>query len=282
MCRNVAEGGRRCPYHSTPEYRDKENARRREKYAFDKIRPGLVALFPDAPDRYSHKPDSPVLKEGAAWVESLTDEERIAVEDFARWDSNETNRYFYHEEFRKGIDEYNSVCYPFANPRIEDPAEEHERLVKHREKMMRRVELLDSALAKSKFEQPLAVYRGTKMEYTEEEQKNIPKMVKNRFPIGSTYVSPCFLSTSTNPTVGADFSGGETVVFEMLTKEGGSVRSIAKYEHEEEIILPRDKEFTVVGIKENVEFNTMKYTLEGKKLSDKTRTGFIVQMVEKE
>lgn len=36
VCRSKAEGGRRCPYHSTKEWRDKYNAYRRAKYAEQK------------------------------------------------------------------------------------------------------------------------------------------------------------------------------------------------------------------------------------------------------
>ena len=43
MCRSKAEGGRRCPYHSTKEYRDKYNAYRRAKYAEQKQRGKLVS-----------------------------------------------------------------------------------------------------------------------------------------------------------------------------------------------------------------------------------------------
>lgn len=218
------------------------------------------------------------------WVSSLTDEEREVLADYARWDSSETNRYFHHKIFRNAIDNFVDAAYPLN---YKDKAATPEELLSlfktHRDRLLRRIEVLDKVGERNVFEKPVVLYSG--MRFSSENMVNPDDdpndFVSDNFKVGSTYQHTSYMSSSTNPAVGAFFSntGSLSVVFEVLTKQGTPLKPFAHIGWEDEVLLSRNNEYTVVNVVKNVPYESAANTSRDSFQVERT-TRTVVQLVD--
>jgi hypothetical protein len=216
----------------------------------------------------------------SAWVGSLTEEEKDALTDFSRWDSNETNLYFYKDDFREAFDNYDPIAYPGVYS-SKPEQEQMELMTAYRQKLLDRVAHMDAALSKeTPFSEGVVLYRGDDVPYTENESKYMLEVIKTAYPIGSTYSRSSFMSTSSNPVVAGEFA--RSFVFEILADRGGPIQDLAHVQREEEIILPRDEEYEIIAIHPNVKYRDTQYNWRVETMVEKDIKEYtVVQMVSK-
>ena len=219
-------------------------------------------------------------EQASAWVNSLTEEEKEALTDFSRWDSNETNLYFYKDDFREAFDSYNLLAYPGVYTSKSEP-EQMELMRAYRQKLLDRVAHMDAALGKeTPFSDGVLLYRGDDVPYTENESKDMLEVIRAAYPIGSTYSRSSFMSTSSNPVVAGEFA--RSFVFEIFTDRGGPIQDLAHVQREEEVILPRDEEYEVVAVHPNVKYRDTQYNWRVETMVEKDIKEYtVVQLVSK-
>jgi hypothetical protein len=104
---------------------------------------------------------------------------------------------------------------------------------------------IDSAIAKSKVNEDLTLYRGVDERYAAELQRRA-------ITIGDSLVDAGFLSTSKSESIARRFLGfeGGGLLFKIRIPEGRKALPVgpySKYPNEEEFLLPRETELRIVG-----------------------------------
>lgn len=111
---------------------------------------------------------------------------------------------------------------------------------------------LDSALAKGKRATPIKVYRGVSSDVMKGEgysSRDTDRYVAERFPVGGTFISPVFMSSSLEYKRGAGFETSG-VVLEVLGKTVGPVSNVSAWGvTEKEYVLPRNTAYKVRAVK---------------------------------
>lgn len=114
--------------------------------------------------------------------------------------------------------------------------------------------LLDSGLDKS-FKNNRVVYRGIREDSIKKRSGLSSSVwVDRELSLGSVVSFNNYVSTSMSPIVGSDFSGdsGVGIVYEIMTVEGLNIVSSSQFSAEQEVLLPRQTKYCVVGVHKNV------------------------------
>ena len=119
-------------------------------------------------------------------------------------------------------------------------------------------EKVDSAMTRAPFQQRV-VYRGIK--YTHEAFYNdewdsdfVEGYVTQNYPLGQEVKFDGYQSTSVNPGVASGFGGRNGLLFEIRTASGLNISSISNSSDEEEVLLPRNSRYMVVGVHKKIDY----------------------------
>ena len=126
-----------------------------------------------------------------------------------------------------------------------------------------RIKIIDETTS-FRFPLPVTVYSGMNIRIPEGE--DALAHIKSIHKIGSLYSRPSYVSTSTNSAIAASFTvdnGKTPVVYEMITSQGAPIRKLSWLPVEDEVLLPRDKKFRIVQIKETITFDDVTVDDEG-------------------
>lgn len=119
------------------------------------------------------------------------------------------------------------------------------------EEVLRHTKYMDAAMAKAPKTQKI-VYRGVSSQAKIFKGETPSKWVKQHLTVGNEIIFDGYQSSTTSIPIGSDYSGGESgVIYEILTPEGVNATYISDYEQEQEIILPRESRYTVLGVEHN-------------------------------
>lgn len=83
-----------------------------------------------------------------------------------------------------------------------------------------------------------------------DEDKKLNDYVKNNLSLGKTITFDGYQSTTYSPAVASQYSNGG-ILFEVKTPEGMNIKSVSKFESEEEVLLPRETKYMVVGVQKD-------------------------------
>lgn len=115
---------------------------------------------------------------------------------------------------------------------------------------------IDSAMEKSHKQQRI-VYRGMNiyhpavLAYGKQHKSasvGTVKYVEDNYALGQEVVFDGYQSTSFSPTVAADYASENGIVFEIKASSGLNVSSISHFDIEQEVIMPRNSRYMVVGV----------------------------------
>ena len=182
--------------------------------------------------RETIKNDSPqiltMIKESKHWVNQLTTEETEAMAWFTSNGSSEVNQHLAnHEETT-----YSQYSQDHLDSTIKN---------------------MDSALAKFERVKPVIVYRGISMDIMEARgyKRNEEGFIADSFPMGGTYSSEAYMSTSLDPSRATGFASSG-VVLEIKSKKAAPVVNISAWDiTEKEMVIPRNQKYKIVGIVKN-------------------------------
>jgi hypothetical protein len=271
MCRSKDDprGYRRCEDHTHPEYKEHKKDYDHKRYIEKKQQNEITVnnfFKPEQIRRFHSQPSK------RSWAKSLTKEERKAVEEYSAFSSNETNRYLYHDKFKQAIDEGNPDAYPATLPKSEIPA--------YRSKMLKRIELLDSAFNKIDNQQTRILYRGESFNIPFGQEKE--EYIKNNYAIGKVFERTSYMSTSSNPAIPTNF-GGEAVMFEIVSHNSAELAHLTRYK-ENEFLIPRNSKFRVVAVHNNVEYQKTRQHPDVMNKTmlpvDETKTYTVIQIIQ--
>ena len=173
---------------------------------------------------------------------------------------------------------------PYSDSNEYDPypdgVESHEKVPSFVEEITTKI---DAAMDKAPNQQRI-VYRGMGINhqafdaYQKEEGSEaggVRKFVEENYSLGQEVKFDGYQSTSVSPVIGAGYASGNGILFEIKTSSGLNASSISHYDVEQEVVLPRDSRFMVVGVHDSVSF---KYSENGKH-NGQTKL-HVVQLVE--
>lgn len=121
---------------------------------------------------------------------------------------------------------------------------------------------IDSAMEKSPKQQRI-VYRGMNIYHSailayKKKHKSASlgtvKYVEENYPLGQEVVFDGYQSTSFSPTVAADYASENGIVFEIKASSGLNVSSISHFDIEQEVIMPRNARYMVVGVHQKQDY----------------------------
>lgn len=287
MCRKE---GRRCPGPKSKEHREAVNAERREKYAFERDLPVALEAFPDVKELRPNLAGCSV-KLSESWDANLTDNEHRVLEDFTGMASHDINRYLYSKEYRDAVDNDDPSIHNKWMVNKYGAKEAAAMRKRDRERLIESIAVIDGVLDETKLPENSIVYRGHKIIVPS--GKDPVEYIKSKYKVGSKHSKESYDSTSFNPAVGAYFAGkptsktesGDTkvgVVFEMMTTEGAPIRSLSSVQNEDEVLLPRKKEFRVAGVYESVAFEDVEIDEESDGISatGKKTKHIVIRLIE--
>jgi hypothetical protein len=117
---------------------------------------------------------------------------------------------------------------------------------------------VDSAMLKAPGQQRI-LYRGmSKSHEAFDKYSSVSKFVAKNYPLGQEVKFDGYQSTSYSPLIADTYCGdgeGNGLMFEIKAASGINLTSISEYATEEEVLLPRDARYMVVGIHEGVSFD---------------------------
>jgi hypothetical protein len=90
------------------------------------------------------------------------------------------------------------------------------------------------------------------------DKTNVEHWMDENIVLGKEMVFDGYQSSSMDGHVAMDYSGSGGVVYEILTSEGANVVSVSEYDHENEVILPRNSRYMVVGVHRGVDIGWTK------------------------
>lgn len=206
-------------------------------------------------DYYDNEPliahDSKVMNSVVAdshqWITKLNDEEIEAVSWYTSNGSIVINKHL-----TDNSDPFYLRDYHDDETDEEFDAREAKAEQAHLENLNTTVKNIDSALAKGKRSTPIKVYRGVSMDVTKAEgysSKDTDQYVADRFPVGGTFISPVFMSSSLEYKKGAGFESSG-VLLEIMSKTVGPVSNVSAWGvTEKEYVLPRNLAYKVRAVK---------------------------------
>jgi hypothetical protein len=216
-------------------------------------------LFPDSfhrfADDHESEPqinhDSSEMKQLVAdshnWVSKLNDQEIEAVSWYTSNGSTVINKHL-----TGNLEEFYLNDYREDETAEEFDKREAEAAQKYLDHLNNTVQDLDSALARGKRQTPIKVYRGVSSDVMKAENykfADTDKYVADKFPVGGTFTSPVFMSSSLEYKRGAGFETSG-VVLEVLGKTVGPVSNVSAWGvAEKEYILPRNLAYRVKAVK---------------------------------
>lgn len=169
-----------------------------------------------------------------------------SMEDSRRWSATLTD-----EEFET-VTWYSQAGYGMVNGYLKSTvrknSSDYEHYVKSK-RVQKRIELLDSALAKhTPYDEPVMVYRR-QLHYNSEgglDHTMTLDAIKNRYPVGSVYEPGFYMSTSLDPDNLP--SSGFVTALQIRTKTAVPLTSVSSHgPREYEFLIPRDAKFRVVA-----------------------------------
>lgn len=117
---------------------------------------------------------------------------------------------------------------------------------------------VDSAMLKAPGQQRI-LYRGMSKDHEAfAKYSSVSKFVAKNYPLGQEVKFDGYQSTSYSPLIADTYcgdGGGNGLMFEIKAASGINLTSISEYATEEEVLLPRDARYMVVGIHEGVNFD---------------------------
>jgi hypothetical protein len=206
-------------------------------------------------DNYDNEPlirhDGEEIKQVVAdshqWVEKLHDEEIEAVSWYTSNGSTVINKHL-----TGNSDEFYLRDYKDDETSEEFEAREAVAAQAHLEHLNTTVKNLDSALAKGKRNSPVKVYRGVSNDVMNADgykSRDSGKYVADKFPVGGTFISPVFMSSSLEYKKGKGFETSG-VLLEFLAKTVGPVSNVSAWGvTEKEYVLPRNVAYKVRAVK---------------------------------
>lgn len=219
----------------------------------------LDTMFPDSFHRFaedhSNEPqighDSEIMKQLVAdshqWIDRLNDEEIEAVSWYTSNGSTVINKHL-----TGNSDEFYLNDYRDDETAQEFDEREAIAAQEHLNYLNTTVKDLDSALAKGKRQNPIKVYRGVSGDVMKAEgytSKDVGKYVTDKFPVGGTFISPVFMSSSLEHKRGSGFETSG-VLLEVLGKTVGPVSNVSAWGvTEKEYVLPRNLAYKVSAVK---------------------------------
>lgn len=197
------------------------------------------------------KHDSEEMKQLVAdshnWISKLNDEEIEAVSWYTSNGSTVINKHL-----TGNLEEFYLADYREDETAEEFDAREAEAAQKHLDYLNTTVKDLDSALSKGKRQTPIKVYRGVSADVMKAEGymfKDTDQYVADKFPVGGTFISPVFMSSSLEHKRGAGFETSG-VLLEVLGKTVGPVSNVSAWGvTEKEYVLPRNLAYKVRAVK---------------------------------
>jgi hypothetical protein len=121
---------------------------------------------------------------------------------------------------------------------------------------------IDSAMEKSHKQQRI-VYRGINiyhpavLAYGKQHKSaavGTVKYVEDHYALGQEVTFDGYQSTSFSPTVAADYASENGIVFEIKASSGLNVSSVSHFDIEQEVIMPRNSRYMVVGVHHKQEY----------------------------
>lgn len=103
----------------------------------------------------------------------------------------------------------------------------------------------------------------------------VRKFVEENYTLGQEVKFDGYQSTTASPAVGAGYASGHGILFEIKTSSGLNASSISHYDMEQEVVLPRDSRYMVVGYHDSAKF---KYSENGEYTG--VTTLHVIQLVE--
>lgn len=181
------------------------------------------------------------------WITKLNDEEIEAVSWYTSNGSTVINKHL-----TGNSDEFYLRDYRDDETAEEFDAREAEAAQNHLEYLNTTVKDLDSALSKGKRKNPIKLYRGVSMDVTRADGYNtndVDQYVAEKFPVGGTFISPVFMSSSLEYKKGAGFESSG-VLLEIMGKTVGPVSNVSAWGvTEKEYVLPRNLAYKVRAVK---------------------------------
>jgi hypothetical protein len=152
------------------------------------------------------------------------------------------------------------------------------------------VEKLDKVLTLTKkLDEPRMLYRGATVPGTVP-NRSINKWLTDNYKIGSVWSNKTFTSTTVDPDgndifistpLGFDYNQDRHVIFEFLTREGAplGVTTADMGAAESEVLLPRNKNFRIVGLYKYTDYAVEYQSSEGK-VAPFTTKRTVIQLVD--
>lgn len=201
----------------------------------------------EEPIRYDSSVMKRVVEDSHNWVNKLNHDEIEAVSWYTSNGSFVINKHL-----TGNSDEFYLTDYRDDETAEEFDEREAKAAQAHLEHLNTTVKTLDSALAKGKRETPVKVYRGVSYDVVKADGYSFgeaARYVTDKFPVGSTYISPVFMSSSLEYKRGAGFESSG-VLLEVLGKTVGPVSNVSAWGvAEKEYILPRNVAYKVRAVK---------------------------------
>lgn len=202
-----------------------------------------------------------LIADSHRWIEKLNDQEIEAVSWYTSNGSTVINKHLTGTSAKFYLkDRLDNENYKEFDEREAIAAQAHV------EYLDSTVKDLDSALAKGKRRTPIKVYRGVAAQIIEAEGykfENVDKYVADKFPVGGTFISPVFMSSSLEYKLGKRFETS-CVLFEVMGKTVGPVSNVSAWGvNEKEYILPRNLAYTVKAVKTSTdEYGIDRYVIQ--------------------
>lgn len=218
--------------------------------------------------------------------DELTDEEsdkilNESIEELKKMSKEEEDALFFYST--SGFKDFQKVLYRQKNPNNEENLKKYEQIVKN----------LDNALEKAEKKDKI-VYRGLRgdntiiapdfnemnddfllsdeailgdfndfnMDDPFDEDKNLDNYVDRELQLGKTISFDGYISSTYNPSAVREYTTGG-ILFEIKTPEGMNMKAISEFEDEDEILLPRESKYKIVGVqKDDHQISSAKYVVQ--------------------
>lgn len=131
-----------------------------------------------------------------------------------------------------------------------------------KEVIQKQVKMLDGVFAKHSLPEPIVLHRGFGMNNLPDELRNsdadspeMKKYLEEKYPVGETIEIPNYMSASIDPSVAYRFSGFQSMVLEVKTKQAVPVAMMSAWDaSEREFVVNRNGKYRVVGVLKNVTY----------------------------
>lgn len=115
--------------------------------------------------------------------------------------------------------------------------------------------MIDSAMTKGPKKQRI-VYRGMNQHNKAiEDAGGMNQWFDDNVKLGQELKFDGYQSSTPDLNSATSYSGSNGVLYEILTPEGVNVASVSQFEHEKEVLLPRNARYMIVGVHRDVKVN---------------------------